>query len=95
MLESNLPAIGWQGGDSPVKLRKGLYLFWSVIVNVSVKFFKQRRCVMEKLSPEKAKEMLLAKGTDISLEQARLVLEFMRKMANIVVAAYLEKARHN
>jgi|GEM_PF-891473 len=48
---------------------------------------------MEKLSPEKAVEMLKKKGVDISLEQAKLVLEFMRKMANIVVASYLDKAR--
>lgn len=48
---------------------------------------------MEKLSPEKAVEMLKKKGVDISLEQAKLVLEFMRKMANIVVASYLEKNR--
>lgn len=48
---------------------------------------------MEKISPEKAVEMLKKKGVEISLEQAVLVLEFMRKMAGIVVESYLEKER--
>ncbi len=46
---------------------------------------------MEKLSPEKVKSMLAKKGTELTLEESTMVLEFMRKMANIVVASYLEK----
>lgn len=42
---------------------------------------------MEKLSPEKLKSMLLKKGTELTLDEATMVLEFMRKMANIVVAS--------
>lgn len=46
---------------------------------------------MEKLAPEKVKSILAKKGTELTLEEATIVLEFMRKMANIVVASYLEK----
>ena len=52
---------------------------------------------MKKLSPEKLKTMLAKKGTELTLEQATMILEFMRKMANIVVASYLEeklKSKH-
>lgn len=46
--------------------------------------------MMEKLKPERVVEMLREKGMEVSLEQAALILEFLRKLANIVVAQYLE-----
>ncbi|GAA0526723.1 hypothetical protein [Chitinophaga japonensis] len=48
---------------------------------------------MEKIRPEKAAEMLRKKGLDVTVEQAAAILEFMRKLANIIVAHYLEKQR--
>ncbi len=44
---------------------------------------------MEKLVPEKVVEILREKGVEVSLEQARLILEFMRKLADIAVSQYL------
>ncbi len=46
---------------------------------------------MEKLAPEKVKSILTKKGTELTLEETTMILEFMRKMATIVVASYLEK----
>ena len=46
---------------------------------------------MSQLSPEKAAEMLRKKGIEVSVEEAALVLEFLRKLADIVVANYLDK----
>jgi hypothetical protein len=48
---------------------------------------------MEKIKPEKAAEMLQSKGVRVTVEQAALILEFMRKLANIVVAHHLKKTR--
>jgi hypothetical protein len=44
---------------------------------------------MEKLKPERVVEMLKAKGVNVTVEQAASILEFLRKMANIVVSQYL------
>lgn len=44
---------------------------------------------MEKLKPEKVVEMLKAKGVDVTVEQAASILEFLRKVASIVVSRYL------
>ncbi|MBI2283102.1 MAG: hypothetical protein HYU71_05290 [Bacteroidetes bacterium] len=44
---------------------------------------------MEKLVPEKVVEILREKGVEVSLEQARLILEFLRKLADIAVNQYL------
>jgi hypothetical protein len=49
---------------------------------------------MEKIKPEKAAEMLQKKGIAVTVEQAAVVLEFMRKLANIIVAHHLEKLRN-
>ena len=46
---------------------------------------------MEKLPPEKAAEMLRKGGVNVSVAQAAIVLEFLRKLANIVVANYLDR----
>ena len=48
---------------------------------------------MEKIKPEKAAEMLQRKGLDVTVEQAAAILEFMRKLAGIIVAHHLEKLR--
>lgn len=46
---------------------------------------------MEKLQPEKAVEMLRQSGTDVTIEQAKLILEFLRKLAAIAVTQYLNQ----
>ncbi len=44
---------------------------------------------MEKLQPEKAVGMLRQHGMEVTLEQAKLILEFLRKLADIAVTQYL------
>ncbi|PWJ89255.1 hypothetical protein BC749_1242 [Flavobacterium araucananum] len=44
-----------------------------------------------RITPEKALEMLRAEGLDVTLEQAKNVLEFLRKLANITVSKYLKR----
>ncbi len=44
-----------------------------------------------KITPEKAVEMLKKGGFDVTLEQAKLILEFLYKLADISVAQYLKK----
>jgi hypothetical protein len=46
---------------------------------------------MEKIQPEKVVEMLRQKGVEVTLEQARLILEFLRKLADITVTKYLKQ----
>ena len=46
---------------------------------------------MEKLQPEKAVEMLRQRGMEVTLEQAKLILEFLRKLAEIAVTQYLNR----
>lgn len=46
----------------------------------------------DKITPEKAAEILRKGGMDVTLEQAKLILEFLFKLADISVAQYLEKA---
>ena len=50
-----------------------------------------RRCKMEKIQPEKVMEILRKKGVEITLEQARLILDFLRKLADITVTEYLNQ----
>jgi len=45
---------------------------------------------MEKLKPEKVVEILKAKGVSVTVEQAASIIEFLRKMASIVVSQYLK-----
>ncbi len=49
----------------------------------------------DKITPEKAAEILRKGGMDITLEQAKLMLEFLYKLADITVAQYLEKTKLN
>lgn len=44
-----------------------------------------------KISPEKAQKMLKDEGMDVSIEEAKEILYFLRKLANIAVLKYLEK----
>jgi hypothetical protein len=46
---------------------------------------------MDKLQPEKAVEILRQHGVEVTVEQARLILEFLRKLADIAVTQYLKK----
>jgi hypothetical protein len=46
---------------------------------------------METLPPEKAAEMLSRGGMKVSVAQAAIVLEFLRKLADIVVSTYLDR----
>lgn len=52
---------------------------------------KENQCRMEKLSPEKAAEMLSRGSMNVSVAQAAIVLEFLRKLADIVVSNYLDR----
>lgn len=44
----------------------------------------------EKISPEKAIEILNKDGLVVTLEQAKLIVEFLYQMAEIVIDQYLE-----
>jgi hypothetical protein len=46
---------------------------------------------MDKLQPEKAVEILRQHSVEVTVEQARLILEFLRKLADIAVTQYLKK----
>ncbi len=46
----------------------------------------------EKISPEKAIEILKKDGLEVTLEQAKLIVEFLYQMADIVVDQYLKNA---
>ena len=46
----------------------------------------------DKITPEKAAEILKKGGMDVTLEQAKLILQFLYKLADISVAQYLKKA---
>lgn len=47
--------------------------------------------VKGKITAEKALEMLKAEGLDLTVEQAKEILDFLRKLANIAVSKYLRK----
>lgn len=46
---------------------------------------------MEKIQPEKVVEMLRQQGVEVTLEQAKIILAFLRKLADIDVAQYLKR----
>lgn len=46
---------------------------------------------MEKLTAEKAAEMLRKKGMDVTVEQAALIMEFLTMVSEMIVTTYLEK----
>ncbi|PJJ06904.1 hypothetical protein CLU83_0018 [Flavobacterium sp. 1] len=43
-----------------------------------------------KMSPEQVLKMLKEEGMDVTLEQAKLILAFLRKLAGITVSNYLK-----
>lgn len=47
---------------------------------------------VEKISPEKAIEILKKDGLEVTLEQAKIILEFLYQMAEIVVDHSMKKA---
>jgi len=49
---------------------------------------------MEGIQPEKIMEILKQHGTQVTPEQARIVLEFMYKLATIALATYLGKQEY-
>lgn len=48
-----------------------------------------------RITPEKALEMLRSEGLDVTLEQAKNILDFLRKLANITVTKYLKEEDEN
>jgi len=65
------------------------------MVNVKESYMENKEANEEvnekRITPEKALEMLRAEGLDVTLEQAKNVLEFLRKLANITVSKYLKR----
>jgi hypothetical protein len=49
-------------------------------------------CESEKITPEKALEILKRDCIEVTLEEAKFILEFFYQMADIVVEQYLKKA---
>lgn len=48
-------------------------------------------CEREKFAPEKALEILRKNGIDVTVEQAKIILKLLNKLANIAVSQYLRK----
>lgn len=44
-----------------------------------------------KITPERAQKMLREEGLEVTLDEAKEILCFLRKLANIAVLKYLEK----
>lgn len=44
---------------------------------------------METIQPEKIVEILKEHGTHVTIEEAKIILEFMYKLANIAITTYL------
>ena len=44
---------------------------------------------MENLKPDKAVQLLREDGIEVTVEQAKLILEFLKKLADIAVTQYL------
>lgn len=49
----------------------------------------------DKITPEKAAEILKKGGLNVTLEQTKLILEFLCKLADITVVQYMEKTKLN
>ena len=48
-------------------------------------------CESEKITPERALEILKKDCIEVTLEEAKFILEFFYQMADIVVEQYLKK----
>ena len=46
---------------------------------------------MDKIQPEKAVEILQEHGMKVTVEQAKIILDFLRKLASIAIDQYLRK----
>ena len=46
---------------------------------------------VEKMTPEKAAELLRRRGMDVTVEQASLILAFLRMLAGMIVSSHLEQ----
>nr|WP_309758908.1 hypothetical protein [Flavobacterium sp.] len=46
-----------------------------------------------KITPQKAMELLRKDGIDVDVEQAKIVLDFLHEMAEIVVYTYLDQQK--
>jgi hypothetical protein len=46
---------------------------------------------MEKIQPEQIVKILHEKGIEVTVEEAKLILDFMRKLADITVTQYLNQ----
>lgn len=50
---------------------------------------------MERLSPEKAMEIMKKEGLEVSYKEAELILEFLYWFAKIAISIYVEKEAKN
>lgn len=46
-----------------------------------------------RITPQKAMELLRKDGIDVDVEQAKIVLDFLHEMAEIVVDTYLDQQK--
>ncbi len=60
-----------------------------VVMKNTISTIQARKHVV--VTAEKARQMLLEEGVEISLEEAQLVLDFLRILAKIVVKHYLKE----
>lgn len=51
--------------------------------------------VNSKITPEKAQKMLKEEGMDVTLDEAKEILLFLKKLANIAVLKYLENEKNS
>ncbi|MGA9638967.1 hypothetical protein [Flavobacterium sp.] len=49
--------------------------------------------VKSKITPEKARKMLKEEGMEVTLEEAKEILHFLKKLANIAVLKYLKNEK--
>lgn len=47
------------------------------------------RCKMENVQPEKVMEIMCQHGENVTLEEAKRILDFLRRLADIAVEQYL------
>lgn len=48
---------------------------------------------IDRITPQKAMELLRKDGIDVDVEQAKIVLDFLHEMAEIVVDTYLDQQK--
>lgn len=50
---------------------------------------------VERLSPEKAMEIMKKEGLEVSYKEAELILEFLYRFAKIAISVYMKKEVKN